>query len=285
MLLDGKSIVITGSSRGLGRAYALAMAQEGAKIVVNGTVEADVAAVAKEIEGKGGTAVPCVASIANMDGVQRLIQTAIDSFGRIDVLINNTGNLRDRTLVRMSEEEWDSVIAVHLKGTFACSKFAASHMREQNSGSIINIVAYGGLQGIIGQTNYGAAKGGTLSMTRIWAKELARNNIRVNAVWPRARTRMTEPVIPQAIEAATKPGEAPPSPLDLGFGEPEGVAPIMIFLASDLSHGVSGQVFSLTGRKLALWAAPHEVQKWESPQDWTVEGIRDRILSAVRVTT
>lgn len=278
MLLEGKSAVVTGSSKGIGRAFAMGLAQEGAKVVVNGTSAEDVKRTAEEIRAKGGEAVACVESVATMAGAQRLIQAALDHFGRLDILVNNAGLVRDRTLLNMTEAEWDEVMAVHLKGTFACGKYAALAMRDQNQGRIINITSHAAFRGNYGQSNYAAAKAGVLGLTLSWAAELAQFNITVNAVWPRAITRMTEPLLERRLaaarEAAAKAGRIAPELIDLGFGPPEIVAPLVVFLASDDAQSITGRIFSLTGHKLAFWSLHQEAKSAIMPGGWTVEGVR-----------
>ncbi|MDO8785250.1 MAG: SDR family NAD(P)-dependent oxidoreductase, partial [Syntrophales bacterium] len=188
MLLEGKSAIVTGSSKGLGKAYAVALARAGAKVVVNGRAAGEVEAVVQEIKDGGGEAVACVESVSTWEGAQRIIRCAKDSFGRLDILVNNAGITRDRTLFKMTEEDWDEVIAIHLKGSFACGKFAALEMREQGGGRIINVTSGAGLMGNFGQSNYSAAKAGIVGMTMTWALELAKHNITVNAIRGAAMT-------------------------------------------------------------------------------------------------
>lgn len=285
MLLDGKTAVVTGSSKGMGRAFAMALAKEGASVVVNGTVSDDVAHVVEEIKGAGGNAIGCTKSVATMAGGQRIIQSALDEFGHLDILVNNAGILRDRSLLKMTEEEWDEVIAVHLKGTFACSKFAALAMRQQESGCIINVTSISGFRGNVGQCNYAAAKAGILGFTLTLAQELAWCNIRVNAVWPAALTRMTRPFLERALERAKEAAEqhnAPvPSALEVGLGEPETVAPLVVFLASDEAKDITGKIIALTGEKLAVWSPPKEIASATMVGGWSVEEIRKRFWFTV----
>ena len=199
-LLDGRVAVITGSGRGIGREFALCMASEGAKVVVNdvgvsldgqGSEEDPAANVCREIEAMGGQAVPNYDSVTDFAGAERIINTAVESFGKIDILVNNAGIVRDRTLVKMDESDFDAVIAVHLKGSFNCARHAAPLMKDQGYGRIINITSSAGLRGNFGQTNYGAAKAGLMGMTFIWAMELGRYGLTVNAVAPAGATRTT----------------------------------------------------------------------------------------------
>ncbi|MFC2051461.1 SDR family NAD(P)-dependent oxidoreductase [Chloroflexota bacterium] len=280
MLLEGKTAVVTGSSKGLGRAFAMLMAKEGASVVVNGTVADDVTHVVNEIKSAGGNATGCTESVATMAGAQRIIQSALDEFGKLDILVNNAGTLRDRTFMKMTEEEWDTVIAVHLKGTFACSKFAALAISQQESGSIINITSGAAWQPNVGQCNYSAAKAGILGLTFTLAKELAQYSITVNAVWPRALTRMNRPFLEKRLqiskEEAIKANKPIPSALDLGLGEPEIVAPLIVFLASDEAKNITSKIISLRGEKVTVWSPPREITSAIMTGGWSVEDIRKR---------
>ncbi len=280
-LLSGKSAVVTGSSRGLGRAFVLVLAEYGAKVVVNGTVAEDVHKVVQEIKDKGGEALPCVESVASWEGAKGIIQTAVDNYGGIDILVNNAGIIRDRMLINMTEEEWDEVIAVHLKGTFACTRFALPFMREKKGGRIINVTAAGGLRGRVGQTNYTAAKAGIAGMTRTWALELSRYNITVNAIQPVARTRMTEPLIERAKKAAIEAGNPEPSAGELGLGEPEDIACLVVFLASDEASWLNGQIIASNGDRLALWSHPKMIRFAFMPGGWTVELLQKHFKTAI----
>ena len=200
-LLDGRAAVVTGAGRGIGRDIALCLAAEGAKVVVNdvgvtlggeGTQEDPAAQVCAEIEAAGGTAVPNHDSVSDFEGAGRIIGTAVDTFGKIDIVVNNAGIVRDRTLVKMDESDYDAVIAVHQKGTFNTVRHAAPLMKDAGYGRIVNITSSAGLRGNFGQTNYGAAKAAIMGMTFVWALELGKYGITVNAVAPAGFTRMTE---------------------------------------------------------------------------------------------
>ncbi|MDP2953440.1 MAG: SDR family oxidoreductase, partial [Chloroflexota bacterium] len=176
---------------------------------------------------------------------------------------------RDRTLINMTEEEWDEVIGVHLKGTFACSKFAAIQMRAQKGGRIINTIASGGLQGGFGRGNYAAAKGGILSLTFTWALELARHNITVNALRPEARTRMTEPLIERAQQAAAS--GVPDPNIGRRWPEPDEEAPLVVFMASDQASWLNGQILDIDGPRVTVWSRPQPAKSIFMPQGWTPE--------------
>jgi len=256
-ICDGRVVIITGSGRGIGRAHALAFAAEGAKVVVNdigteldGRGEATTgpaAEVVAAIRGAGGEAVANGDDVADWEGGARLVKTALDAFGRLDVVVNNAGFVRDRMFVSTSEEEWDAVIRVHLKGHFCVTRHATAHWRDRAKAGdkldarIINTSSGAGLQGSIGQATYSAAKAGIAALTLVQAAELRRYGITSNAIAPAARTRMTEAVF---AEMMAKP--------DSGFDAmaPENVSPLVVWLGSAESRDVTGQVFEIAGGKL-----------------------------------
>ncbi|MFM1724430.1 MULTISPECIES: SDR family oxidoreductase [Rhodococcus] len=260
-LLDGRVVIITGAGRGIGRAHALAFAAEGAKVVVNdigvggdgsNTGETPAEQVVSEIKAAGGEAVVNGDDVASWEGAQNLIQTAIDTFGGLDILVNNAGFLRDRMLVGMSEEEWDAVIRVHLKGHFAPLRHAAAYWRAESKAGrpvdarIINTSSGAGLQGSIGQGNYAAAKAGIAEMTIQAAAELKNYGVSVNAIAPAARTRMTVGAGGAMAEAMAAPEE--------GFDAmaPENISPLVVWLGSAESKDVTGRVFEVEGGKITV---------------------------------
>jgi 3-oxoacyl-[acyl-carrier protein] reductase len=265
--LEGKKVAVTGASRGLGRAFAAACAAHGADVVINGRDEAVLAETRAIVEGHGVRCEVVPGSVAEDAVAAAIIDRCREAFGGIDCLVNNAGITRDRTLGKMSREEFDEVIAVNLAGTFACSRAAALAMRE-TGGSIVNVVSNTAFSGAIGQTNYGASKAGVAGMTRTWTRELDRYGIRVNAIWPIAETDMTRPLIERFKQARAEAGDPVGDPSELGFGQPEEVAAIVVFLAGDASRNVKGQVVTFNGRKLALWSHPSEVVKRER-ETWT----------------
>ena len=255
-LCEGRIAVVTGAGRGIGREHALSLAAHGAKVVVNDVGAAidgsggdlsPAEQVVQEIKGMGGEAVANGDSVSSWEGAQRLINTAIETFGDLHVVVNNAGILRDRVLANMTEEEWDAVINVHLKGTFAPSRWAAAYWRERAKagqpvdGRIINTTSVSGIYGNPGQTNYGAAKAGIAAFTNIAALELARYGVTVNAVAPVALTRMTEGL-----------GPAPETDEQREMRSPRWIAPIVTWLASAESKDVSGRVFEASGDVLAI---------------------------------
>ena len=246
--LKGKRIVITGSSRSLGRHFALACAAEGASLIINGTNDEALAKVMLEIAEFGTPVYAVAGSVAETEVCNALVDTCVDKFGGIDVMVNNAGIVRDRTLIKMSDEDFDDVIAVNLRGPFLCTRRAALAMKAQGSGHIIQITSASGLVGNFGQTNYAAAKAGLMGMMYTAAKELARYNIRCNAMWPVARTDMTQPLIDNSGSTA----------LELGFGEPEDVAMGLVWLASEAAEKFNSQCLTFNGLKTALWRSPSE---------------------------
>jgi NAD(P)-dependent dehydrogenase (short-subunit alcohol dehydrogenase family) len=280
--LAGKVAIVTGSGRGIGRSHALALAAAGAKVVVNdlgatlageGADVTPAQKVVAEIEAGGGEGVADGENVADFAGAERLVQHALDAYGRLDILVNNAGILRDRMLVNMTEDEWDAVIAVHLKGHFAPTRHAAAHWRERSKagdevrGRVINTSSPSGVFGNIGQTNYGAAKAGIAGFTIIAAQELGRYGVTVNCIAPNARTRMTE----ETFDVAAPGGGF--DPLD-----PANISPVVVALSADEAQQITGQCFHVWG------GAVNALQGWtggelfQSEERWDA----DELLSALR---
>ena len=268
-MLEGKSIAITGSGRGIGRAVALACAEAGANVVVadygvgmageDPTSEiAD--AVVKEIADAGGTAIAIADDVSTMEGGARVVQGAIDAWGSIDGVVTCHGILRERMLFNMAEDEWDDVVRVHLKGTFAIFRAASPVMRKQGSGSLVAFTS-GAFQGSVAQANYSSAKGGIVSLVRSAALGLYKYGVRANAIAPVARTRMSENVPAGLAE----------------IGEAEDVAPMIVFLLSDEAKDVTGQIYTAVGSRVAVWNQPAEVRSMTTEGRWTPEEIAKRI--------
>jgi NAD(P)-dependent dehydrogenase (short-subunit alcohol dehydrogenase family) len=289
-ICDGRVVIVTGAGRGIGREHALAFAREGAKVVVNdlggdttgeGADLTPAQQTVEDIKAMGGEAVVNGDNVADFEGARRIVQTAIDSFGRLDTVVNNAGILRDRMLVNMTEAEWDAVIAVHLKGTFGPTRHAAEYWREQTKAGetvdarIVNTTSPSGIFGNAGQTNYGAAKAGIASFTVICAMELARYGVTANAIAPVARTRMTE---------------------NLGFGQaPEGqfdrldpanISPLVVWLGSNESKEVTGRVFLVDGDRVGVaegWhrgpTADNNGMRWEPAQ---LTGVVPKLVADAR---
>lgn len=251
--LANKSCAVTGAGRGIGRAIALAFAGESARVVVN-DVDAQAAdELTKEIVDRGGQAVADHSAIGSVSSAEALLASALDSFGELHVLVNNAGFLRDRMIHNMSEQEWDQVVEVHLKGAWTCSRAAIQHWRplaksessdgEPQARKIINVTSASGLIGAVGQSNYAAAKMGVVGLTKTLAKELGPLGIRVNAIAPAALTDMTEPLLADPEAARRRLAR-----FALGrYGAPEEIAPAFVFLASDESNFITGQVLCVDG--------------------------------------
>ena len=265
--LDGKVIAITGSGRGIGRAVALAAAAEGAAVVVNdygvsmdgNEPTSEVAdAVVEEIKSAGGRAVANANSVTTMAGGASIVQSAVDTFGRIDGVVCVAGILRERMLFNMSEDEWDPVIETHLKGTFTVFRAAAPIFREQKSGTMIGFTS-GAFAASVAQANYSAAKGGIVSLVRSAAAGMRKYGVTANCIAPVAKSRMSGQV-----------------PFGLEMGEPEDVAPMVCFLMSDLAREVTGQVYTVNAGRIAVWNQPIEVREMRKDGRWTVNEIASR---------
>ncbi len=245
MRLKDKIALVTGSSRGVGRAVAVAFAKEGAKVVVNYTSNEKAASeVVDIIRRMGSEAISIRADVARKSDAEHLVSAGLETFGRLDILVNNAGFTRPAMMVKMTEEEWDQVVDIHLKGAFLCSQAAAIHMKERKSGKIINVMSVAGLVGTVGQINYSAAKGGILSMTKSIARELARYNICANVIsLGIVATDMTE-----KIRSDEKLKEVYMNRILLRrFAEPEDISPAFVFLASDESNYITGQLLCVDG--------------------------------------
>jgi NAD(P)-dependent dehydrogenase (short-subunit alcohol dehydrogenase family) len=275
MNLENKVAIITGAGRGIGREIALLMAKEGAKVVVNdlggapsgGGQDAKVAdEVVQEIREFGGEAVANYDSVTDYENAQTMVNTALDHFGRVDIVVNNAGILRDRMVFKMSEEEWDSVIAVHLKGSFNMTRAAAPYFKEQKSGRFINFTSTSGLIGNVGQANYGAAKLGIIGLTKMTALDMARYNVTANAVAPFAWSRLIG-TIPTASD---KEQERVDKIKQLS---PAHIAPLVAYLGSEDAADVSGQIFGVRGKEIMVFSQPRPIRSTYNAEGWTVERI------------
>ncbi|MER5771383.1 SDR family oxidoreductase [Streptomyces sp. NPDC001985] len=273
--LAGRVVAVTGAGRGIGRAVAIAAAAEGARVVVNdygvsiagGEPSSEVAeAVAGEIVAAGGTAVAVADDIATMAGGRRVVEVALAEYGRLDGVVGVAGILRERMLFNMTEEEWDSVVATHLKGAFTLFRAASEVMRRQRAGTLIGFTS-GSHQGSVAQANYSAAKGGVISLVRSAALGLHRYGVTANAVAPVARTRMSAKV--------------PVEPAEIG--EPEDVAALVVYLLSERAREITGQVYTVAGPKIAVWAQPREVRAGYAEGGWTPERIAEFLPGTVGV--
>ena len=255
-LLEGHATIVTGAGRGIGREEATLLAAEGARVVVNDVDADEAAAVVDEIRAAGGTAQVNTDDVSTWAGAESAVRQAVESYGRLDVLINNAGILRDAMSFSLEEAQWDAVIAVHLKGHAAMSHFAGAHWRERVKsgeegvwGRIVNTASESGLYGLAGQINYAAAKAGIASMTIVLGRELKKYGVTVNAIAPRARTRMTETVL-----TGMEPAEG-----QFDEWDPANVAPVVAWLASADAADVSGQIFVVNGDKVHLMSGWHRV--------------------------
>ena len=258
------------------------MAREGASVVVNdvgvsldgqGTDEDPAAQVCKEIEAAGGKAAPSYDSVTDFDGAANIVNTGVEAFGKIDILVNNAGIVRDRTLLKMDESDFDAVVGVHMKGSFNCARHAAPLMKEQGYGRIINITSSAGLRGNFGQTNYGSAKAALMGMTFIWALELGRYGITVNAVAPAGNTRMTASLFERS-------GEAPPPESDPALN-----APLVAFLASERAAHVNGQILGRTDFAYTLFQHPKQIAFMWRDGGWTPRGASPSTSTTSSVST
>lgn len=271
--LDGSVIVVTGAGRGIGRGEALELARAGARVVVN---ELDVEAgqsVVAEIVGAGGEAVLDTGDCSEESTAEGLVQRALDTWGRLDALVNNAGILRDRTVAKMSVDEWDAVVKVHLRGHFLPTHFACAHWKESGTGGrVVCTASTSGLLGNFGQANYGAAKAGIAAFSTIVAMEMARYNVRCNAIAPAARTRMTE-----SAYGAFKDLSADDEEETFDFWHPDNVAPLVAYLCSDAAGSISGKVFGIQGDAVELYQPFTSVAVIQNHDTrWTPEGIAAR---------
>jgi NAD(P)-dependent dehydrogenase (short-subunit alcohol dehydrogenase family) len=274
-LLDGKVVIVTGAGRGIGRGEALELARGGARVVVNELDPEVGASVVSEIEGLGGEAVLDTGDCSEDDTARSLVQTALDTWGRLDALVNNAGILRDRTVAKMSVEEWDAVIKVHLRGHFLPTHYACAHWKDvagaagTTTGRIVCTASSSGLLGNFGQANYGAAKAGIAAFSTIVAMEMARYGVRCNAMAPAARTRMTEGAYGRVGDSAEEE--------TFDFWHPDNVAPFVAYLCSDAAGMISGKVFGVQGDAVELYQ-PYTSAAFIQNHDtrWTPEGIAAR---------
>lgn len=263
MSLAGKVAIVTGSGRGLGLSYARELARQGAAVIINDIDQQTVDAAVASIFEAGGRAAGVAAAVGSTETAKALVAGALENFGRLDILVTNAGVLRDKSLLKMTDEDFDLVINVHLRGTFTCAREAYAYFKENNvAGRIITIGSPTGQRGNFGQTNYAAAKAGIVGMVRTWALEMKRAGVTANAVIPVAATEMTKtvPFFSKAVEAEER-GEAMPEFFrkELGFGTADDVAGLIAFLASDEAGQITGQAIGVGGDRMQLWSHPEAV--------------------------
>ncbi len=283
--MQGKVVLVTGAGRGVGRGIALDMARAGAAVVVNdlgvalsGASESGLSPaqeVVAEIEAMGGQAIADGHSVADWDGAQAMVQAALDTFGRIDAVVNNAGNLRDVLFHRMSQDEFDSVVAVHLKGTFNVSRAAAPHFKEQGSGAYVHMTSTSGLIGNLGQANYTAAKLGIAGLSKAIAIDMQRFGVRSNAVAPFAWTRMVSS-IPDETPEQKKRVEG------LKKLVAEKIAPFVVALTSDAGSEVTGQIFGVRNNEIYLFSQPRPIRTAHTSDGWTPETVAERVFPMFR---
>ena len=283
--LEGKVAVVTGGGRGIGREICLELARQGAKVIVNdlgggpageGASNEPADEVVAEVKKLGSEAAPVYETVATMEGGQRIIQAAVDTYGKLDILVHVAGILRDRMVFNMTEQEWDAVVAVHLKGMFSTGKHAAILFRQQRSGRMIGFSSTSGLFGNAGQANYGAAKDGIAGFIRGAARDMGKYNVTCNVIAPSASTRLTATVTDQAREARSRAGisgvlgegAVRPSRLD-----PEDIAPVVAYLCTDEAKDINGQMFFIQGGQISLLNNPYASRTMQKMGPWTVEEI------------
>ncbi|MES2245699.1 MAG: SDR family NAD(P)-dependent oxidoreductase [Pseudomonadota bacterium] len=285
-MVEGKVIVVTGAGGGIGRDIALAMARHGAKVVVNdigagldgaGGSAGPAQQVVEEIRAAGGQAVPNTDSVADAASAGRIVECAVDSFGRIDAVVNNAGILRDRFFHKMSVDEWDAVIKVHLYGAYFVSRAAATHFKEQNAGALVHMTSTSGLIGNFGQANYAAAKLGIAALSKSIALDMLKFNVRSNCIAPFAWSRMIGAIPTDTDEQRARVDK-------IKQMTPAKVAPLAVYLASDAAAAVNGQIFSVRNNEISLISQPRPVRSIHRSEGWTPESIAEHAMPAMRAS-
>lgn len=285
-MVEGKVVVVTGAGGGIGRDIALAMAAHGAKVVVNdigatldgaGGSAGPAQQVADEIRAAGGQAVPNTDNVADSASAARIVQCALDSFGRIDAVVNNAGILRDRFFHKMSVDEWDSVLKVHLYGSYYVSRAAATHFKAQNAGALVHMTSTSGLIGNFGQANYAAAKLGIVALSKSIALDMQKFNVRSNCIAPFAWSRMIGAIPTDTDEQRARVDK-------IKQMTPAKVAPLAVYLASDAAGAVNGQIFSVRNNEISLISQPRPVRSIHRAEGWTPQSIAEHAMPAMRAS-
>jgi NAD(P)-dependent dehydrogenase (short-subunit alcohol dehydrogenase family) len=288
-LLEGRTALITGAGNGIGREVALRMAAEGARVVVNdlgtaisgeGHDPGPAMRVVQEIRDAGGEAVAHTGSVTEWSAAQEMVQCALDSFGRLDIVVNNAGNVRFSPFDEMPLADWESVLHVHLFGSFHVARAAAPHFRAQRSGNYVHMSSAAGLIGNRGTGHYAAAKLGIVALSRAIAFDMGADGVRSNCIAPSAVSRMTDSV--DLARRDVFKGTSPAAPLRQRQGRPEQVVPLVLFLASDLSKGVTGQVFGIRGKEVYLYNQPRPIRALHRDDGWTPERFAEHMVPAWR---
>ncbi|SFO69973.1 NAD(P)-dependent dehydrogenase, short-chain alcohol dehydrogenase family [Variovorax sp. OK605] len=285
-MVEGKVVVVTGAGGGIGRDIALAMAAHGAKVVVNdigaaldgaGGSAGPAQQVVDEIRAAGGQAVPSTDNVADAASAAHIVQCALDSFGRIDAVVNNAGILRDRFFHKMSVDEWDSVLKVHLYGSYHVSRAAATHFKEQNAGALVHMTSTSGLIGNFGQANYSAAKLGIVALSKSIALDMQKFNVRSNCIAPFAWSRMIGAIPTDTDEQRARVDK-------IKQMTPAKVAPLAVYLASDAAGAVNGQIFSVRNNEISLISQPRPVRSIHRAEGWTPQSIAEHAMPAMRAS-
>lgn len=279
--MSGKVAVVTGSGRGIGREIALLLVKQGVSVVINdigvaldgnGEDSGPAMELVREIQAAGGKAVASTASVSEWDSARSIVQLAVDTFGRIDYVVNNAGILRDKIFHQMAPEDYEAVIKVHLMGSFYVSRAAAEHFRRQESGAFLHMTSTSGLIGSIGQANYASAKMGIVGLSRSLSLEMARFNVRSNCIAPSAFSRMIE-----SIPGATPEQQAKNLEMRRARTRPEQIAPLAVYLLGDDAKEISGQIFGVRGNELYLYSQPRPVRVLQNSDGWSMERLRDQV--------
>jgi NAD(P)-dependent dehydrogenase (short-subunit alcohol dehydrogenase family) len=285
-MVEGKVVVVTGAGGGIGRDIALAMAKNGAKVVVNdigaaldgaGGSAGPAQQVVDEIRAAGGEAVPNTDSVADAASAARIVECAVESFGRIDAVVNNAGILRDRFFHKMSVDEWDAVLKVHLYGAYYVSRAAATHFKEQNAGAMVHMTSTSGLIGNFGQANYAAAKLGIVALSKSIALDMLKFNVRSNCIAPFAWSRMIGAIPTDTDEQRARVDK-------IKQMTPAKVAPLAVYLASDAASAVNGQIFSVRNNEISLISQPRPVRSVHRSEGWTPQSIAEHAMPAMRAS-